>query len=42
VTRGEEIFLALLLVPVPLVLLVAILRGYAITVVMHRDREERR
>jgi hypothetical protein len=40
VTRGEEIFLALLLVPIPLVLLVAVLRGYSITVIMRR--EERR
>lgn len=40
-TRDAAIVLVLILAPVPVVFLVAILRGYAITVVFRRDRRDR-
>lgn len=39
-TRGQEIVIALLVVPVPLVVLVAVLRGYNITIVMQRKGQQ--
>ena len=39
--RATAIVLALLLTPVPLVLLVALLRGYSVTLVLRRDRDQR-
>lgn len=40
--RATVIFLALLLAPVSLVVIVALLRGYDITVVMRRYRDRDR
>lgn len=40
--RATVILLALLIAPVPLVLLVALLRGYRIILEMRRDRDQDR
>ena len=39
--RGTAILLGLLVAPVPLVVIIALLRGYGITLVFRRDRDGR-
>lgn len=37
--RSQLIILALVIAPVPLIAIVALIRGYRITVLMRRDRD---